>query len=235
MKKILNIKKIKAFTMLEILMITLIIGIWLLSIIIAITKAKTVTNQTKQSVIATQLAKEWIEMVYQIRNTNLLKHTNFKNYCWLNQNPKESCNSFNNPNRIIKSGYILTWQLLKPSANILDLSNWISNEDQTFSLCLQSWQRISCQWSENQTDFGKFFRVIEWKWLYIKDVNLTWWDEISCLNWSTEWTSTWWNYFTCWAPNDLHPMEFHFCSRVEYLSTKADSVEICGILTNFFD
>ena len=234
MKKILNIKKIKAFTMLEILMITLIIGIWLLSIIVAITKAKTVTNQTKQSVIATQLAKEWIEMVYQIRNTNLLKHTNFKNYCWLNQNPKESCNSSTNPNRITKTNYILTWQLLKPNNDILDLSDWITPSDETFSLCLQSWQRISCQSAENQTDFGKFFRVIEGKWLYIKDVDLTWWIEIICNNaWAGG--TTQWEDYNCAQWDDLHPMEFHFCSRVEYLSTKADSVEICGILTNFFD
>lgn len=224
----------KAFTMLEILMITIIIWVWLLAIIVAITKAKTITNETKQNIIATQLAKEGIEMVYQIRNTNLLKHSDYKNYCRLNRDPTESCNSIINPYRLTESNYTLTWQSLKSTFDNLNLADWIDTWDKTFALCLNWWQWVSCEWLDNQTDFWKFFRVIEWKWLYIKDTNYTWWVKIICENSWWWWTTEWIDY-TCWPWTDLHPMEFQFCSRVEYTSTNNHSVEICGILTNFFE
>jgi hypothetical protein len=74
----------------------------------AISKAKSVTNQTKQSVIATQLAQEGIEMVYQIRNTNLLRHPNYKNHCRLNENPQELCDDSTTQNRMTEKSYILS-------------------------------------------------------------------------------------------------------------------------------
>lgn len=227
-------KKLKAFTMLEILMITVIIWIGLLTVVTSITKAKITVNSTKQEVIATQLAKEGIEMVYQIRNTNLLKHKNYKDYCRLDKDPAESCNNLTTPNRINTWNYILIWSALKHINNNLNISNWINTWDLEFSICLTWWQRISCQWQKNQSKFWKFFRTIESKWLYIKDVSHTWGLQIFCPN-----SSAWWTVededYTCWPWDDHHPMEFQFCSRVEYLWTKTDSVEICGILTNFFD
>ena len=72
------------------------------------------------------------------------------------------------------------------------------------------------------------------KMIYIKDITFTWWIEIACQNAWAWWTSEWQDY-NCARWDDIHPMEFHFCSRVEYISTKADSIEICGILTNFFE
>ena len=227
-------KKLKAFTMLEILMITVIVWVWLLSVVVVITKAKTTVNNTKQEVIATQLAKEWIEMVYQIRNTNVLKHINYKDYCRLNQNTEENCSDSTNTSRITTWNYILSWLSLNPNWSNLDISDWIDTQDKDFSLCLNSWQREPCQWSDNQSKFWKFFRVIEWKWLYIKDVPFTWWLKISCSNpwawWDVEWID-----YNCAQWDYVHPMEFQFCSRVEYVWTKADRVEICGILTNFFE
>lgn len=217
-------KNKKAFTMVEILMITIVIWIGLLSIVVAISKAKVFTNQTKQSVIATQLAQEWIEMVYQIRNTNLLKHSNYKNYCRLNINPNQACNSSVFPNRITEKNYILSWQILSWTSAELDIWNWVNSWSSVFWLCLTWWQRSACPWSDNQTRYWKFFRTIEWKWLYLKNSNNTWWDLISCINWNSS--------NTC---KNNNAKEFRFCSKVEYIWTKTWNVEICGVLTNFFD
>ncbi len=217
-------KNKKAFTMVEILMITMVVWIWLLSIVIAISKAKTITHQTKQSVIATQLAQEWIEMVYQIRNTNLLKHGNYKNYCRLDVNPNESCSNSTFPDRMTENSYILSWQILSWTSQTLNIWDWTDTWDLTFWLCLTWWQRIACHWSDNQTQYWKYFRTIEWKWLFLKNSSNTWWDLINCSDWNS--------LTSC---NERAAKEFRFCSRVEYIWTKTWNVEICGVLTNFFD
>jgi len=209
--------------MIEILLVIVVIWVWLLSIVIAVSNAKVSTNKTKQKVIATQLANEWIEMVYQIRNTNLLKYSNYKNYCRLDTNPNSTCNNSSNPNRITQQNYILIWQSLSWTTDELNIWNWIDTQDKAFSLCLTWWQRWACPWQNNQTKYWKFFRTIEWKWLFLKNSSNTWWDLINCTNWSTT---------IC---NDNSAKEFHFCSRVEYIWTKTWNVEICGVLTNFFD
>jgi len=232
-----NIRSKKAFTMLEILMITIIVGVWLLSIVVAVTKAKTITNEIKQKTIATQLAKEGIEMIYQIRNSNLLQHPNYKDHCRLNTDFRENCDDSNHPDRMTEENYILMWQTITGTSETLDISDWISTWEKIFNLCLTWWQRISCPWSDNQTKYGKFFRTIEWDWLYIKDVNHTWWVKIVCNAWVGWWDAwpSWGIAYHCAEWDELRPMEYRFCSKVEYIWTKTWSVEICGVLTSFFD
>ncbi len=222
--KIYIMKKLKAFTMLEILIITIIVWVWLLSIVVAISKAKTVTNQIKQEVIATHLAKEWLEMVYQTRNSNLLQHPNYKNYCRLNINPTQTCDNLNHPDRLTDSSYIITGRILSWTNEELNISNGIDTWDKIFSLNLTWSKRIQDpNMEDNQTKYGKFFRTIEWKWLFLKNSTTTWWELISCSSW---WISL------C---NSWNAKEFRFCSRVEYIWTNTGSVEICWILTNFFE
>ena len=239
--------KIKAFTMLEILMITLIIGIGLLSIVVAISKAKVITNNTKQHIIATQLAREWVEMVYQIRNTNLLKFPDYEDYCWLYTEWDNLCPSIITPttdrnvwqinprmtdwiNYVLNASKHINWTL-----ETLNISDWISTWEKIFNICLSWGQRISCPWLDNQTKYGKYYRTISINWLYRKNSTITWWVLTHCLfNWQVasflDWTST-----TCAIPTPPWPLEHRFCSRVEYIWTKTWSVEICWVLTNFFE
>jgi len=46
-------------------------------------------------------------MVYQTRNSNLLKHPNYKNKCWLNIDPNDTCDGIAEPDRLIEKEYIL--------------------------------------------------------------------------------------------------------------------------------
>lgn len=222
-----NITKLKAFTMLEILMITLIMGIWLVSIVVAISKAKVITNNTKQHIIATQLAREGVEMVYQIRNTNLLKHPNNKNNCRLEWTRDSLCSTVGY-NLMNSWNYMLTINPIRISNawwNGLNIFDWIDSSDKIYSLILTGSQRIPDPGSqENSTKYGKFFRIIKAKWIYLKNTNSTWWDLIDCQN-SNDNPSC----------NDNTAKEFRFCSRVEYIGTETWSVEICSVLTNFFD
>lgn len=234
--------KLKAFTMLEILMITLIVGIGLLSIVVAISKAKVITNNTKQHIIATQLAREWVETIYQIRNTNLLKFPNHKDRCRLNTQKDSSCTGDGEwtvwevnkrmtewVNYILTEPWYISWTL--QTLNILD---WINTWEKIFNLCLSWWQRISCAWMENQTRYGKFLRTIEWKWVYLKNSATTWWELTHCLYYQQSWIPVpGGGWRSC--DDSERALEFRFCSRVEYIWTKTWSVEICWVLTNFFE
>lgn len=210
--------------MLEILIITIIVGIWLVTVMLITQKVKISVNETKQNVIANQLAIEWIEKIYQIRNTNLLRHQDYLGPCRLAQDPfVTSCDGSSTTrltelNYIIITGWSLSW-----TSEILDISDWISTWEQIFNLCLEWWERISCPWSWNQTKYGKFYRSIEWKGLYLKNTNTTGGQKIYCNSWASE---------NCY--ND-DAKEYRFCSKVQYISTKTWSVELCWVLTNFFD
>ncbi len=215
-------KKIKAFTMIEILIITIIVWVGLLSIVIAINKVKISTNSINQNIIANQLAKEWLEIIYQIRNTNLLKNPLSGDICRLNINTNEICDWYNlrfsTWNYIIISWNNITWTNEK-----LLLSGWISTWDMNFALCLTGWQRLSCPWTENNTKYWKYFRIIKWIWLYDKNESTTGWKLLSC---------TKWNDTNCW--NNI-AKEYRFCSAVFYVWEKTWEAEVCGIMTNFWD
>ena len=208
--------------MIEILTITIIVWIWLLSIVFAINKSKVDTNNIVQINIANWLAKEWVELMYQNRNTNLLKNPHNKDLCWLNINSlNEDCDG--NQLRFGSGNYILSGKSFVKTNEDLMLSGWISEEDKNFALCLKSWQWISCPNEENQTKYWKYFRVIKWFWLYDKDANTTWWNLLNCEYWNDE---------ECW--NDL-AKEYRFCSQVFFVWNKIWKTEICAIMTNFFD
>lgn len=208
--------------MLEILIITIIVWVWLLSIVFAINKSKTATNNIVQNIIANQLAKEWIELMYQTRNTNLLKNSLSWNTCRLNINTNETCN-WNNERFSTWNYLLLSWDIFTWTLDEWMLSGWISTWDMSFALCLIGWKRISCPGKENHTKYWKFFRTIKWVGLYDKDSNITWWKLLNC---------TKWNDTNC---ADNIPKEYRFCSAVFYIWETIWKSEICGIMTNFFD
>jgi len=208
--------------MLEILLITIVVWVWLLSIVFAISKFNSSTKITTQTIIANQLAKEWVEFVYQTRNTNFIKNSLSWNICRLNINTSESCNwdndRFSTWNYILLSWNIFTWIL-----DELTLSGWISTWDKKFALCLTWSKRVPCPGEENHTKYWKYFRTIKWIWLYDKNESTTWWNLLSCTKWDDA---------NCW---DDKPKEYRFCITVFYVWEKIWKSEICTIMTNFFD
>lgn len=196
--------------MLEIVTITAVISIWLLSILFAINHLKIKNRQILEETIANQLVKEWVEMIYQIRNTNLLQSQNNTN-CRLQKNPYET---WNTNNSFLTWNYILSWLILSWINWNLDLSGWIDQTDKNFAICLTWNSRKSCPWQENTSKYWQYFRSIESKWLFQKDFNITWWTKTTNIS-SSE------------------PKEFRFCSKVEYIWSKKWIVEICSIMTDF--
>lgn len=215
-------KKIKAFTMLEILTITIVVWIWLLSIVFAINKSKIDTNNIIQKNVANRLAKEWVELMYQNRNTNLLRNLDNRDLCWLNiDSSNENCN-WNQP-RFGSGNYVLSGKSFIETNKVLALSGWISEDDKFFALCLKSWSRVACPEEENQTKYWRYFRVIKWFGLYDKDSTVTWWNLLECASWNDEDCS-----------NNL-PKEYRFCCQVFFVWNKIWKTEVCAIMTNFYD
>ena len=74
----------KAFTLAETMIVCTIFAMMVIWIILGINRAFAFMNNTKLSVEAANLAREWVEMMYTIRDTNWRKHSWDRDKYWLN-------------------------------------------------------------------------------------------------------------------------------------------------------
>lgn len=223
----------KGFTIREILVIIVVISVGLLSVVVVLTNGMKYVQKTRQKVIALNLAREGMEAVYQIRDTNRTRRAWVKDACRLKSNPlvDEWNPRCDDDNRFTSGTYVLqrlmTWGqeyfALTGSFLPLDFNNGLDSGDYIYTLCQQSGYRNSCMWTLPSTTEWKYFREIEWLWLYLKDVDVLWWSGILC-TWSS-WPDT-----NC---KNSRAKEFRFCSKVMYVWEGTWEVELCGVLTNF--
>lgn len=73
--------------MVEIILILVIISTALITIISGVTKTTRYISEMRQRTIALNLAKEGIEAVYNIRDTNWRRRSANRDECWLKANP----------------------------------------------------------------------------------------------------------------------------------------------------
>jgi len=222
----------QGFTIREVLVIVVVISIWLLSVVVALTNGMKYVQKTRQKVVALNLAREWMEAIYQIRDTNWTRWAGVKDQCWLKIDPlvDEWSPRCGDDTWMTTGSYVLQrlstwWQeyfALTWPWMWLDLSSWLSSGNLQFSLCQQTgglWE--SCMWTTPDTSEGTYFREIEGLWLYLKDEAVTWWMSIVCTWWMSPWCG------------DARAKEFRFCSRVVYVGDGIWEVKLCGVLTNF--
>ena len=225
-------KRRPGFTIWEILIIVVVISVGLLSVVVVLTNGMRYVQKIRQKVVALNLAREWMEAVYQIRDTNRTRWAWVKDQCRLKTNPliNDWSDTCADDLRFSSGDYVLqrltAWgqqyfALTGPLSPWLDLWNGLDNSDYNFSLCQQSGYWDACIWDKTITSEGKYFREIQWLWLYLKDVSVAGWTEITC---------TWWIDPACW---NGRAKEFRFCSKVAYIGDGTGEVKICGVLTNF--
>lgn len=199
-------------------------------------------QKTRQKVVALNLAREWMEAVYQIRDTNRTRRAGVKDACWLKINPLVddyepfiwTTPSCTNDIRFTSGSYVLQrlttggqeYLALTGPWSPIDISSFLTTDTTKFSLCQQSGYWDSCMWEVSSTSEGKYFREIEWLWLYLKDVSLAWWSWIVCTWWTTD-------YETDTSCSNNTAKEFRFCSRVVYIGDGTGEVKLCGVITNF--
>ncbi|PID34636.1 MAG: hypothetical protein CR971_02240 [candidate division SR1 bacterium] len=253
-KKIIKNQK-KGFTLIEIILVVVLIGICLGSIIYYIQSVLNQVQYANQKLIAINLAKEGIESMYYARNTRVLEHpgvdltiengktgkeytaTSERSKCWLALDSEKCLEEHS----ILDSGKysIISTEKKQDGKNAKiavsfqentdwDFSNGIFTENnKKYALYLSGtqWTTLSGGKTDNLTRYGRFFRKIEGKGIYRKGPNGT--DtKLSCSG----------KYDTTPDCGNNSPKEFRFCSIVTYVPVgeKPLEVKFCALMTNFF-
>lgn len=148
-------KKTKiATTIAEAMVVILIVVLGLTWIYKIFSESTKLTNSAETKIQAIQIAKEWIEAITNIRDTNWLLFSSDKKNCWKTLNYDSWCiwnNSFSN---IIENNW--NYKIYRDSDN-----RWIIEED-TLSL----WDNFT------STDYKNFYKIeLDSNWLY----SHSWW------------------------------------------------------------
>ncbi len=220
-----------ALSLIEVVIVIVMISSWLLTLYYVIDKWLSFVDWTRKKLIAIEIAKEWMEAVYNIRDTNWTRWSWKRDQCWLKVDPLNY--SEGDPKKCEDDAWIQSWKnyVLKlvstPSWNQrywilsgvsvdLNIFDWLDSDDKLFQVCLSGWYWNSCPgwWGYKE---WRFFREIKWLWLIDKynntNLNCTKWDDSSCWNAAAK--------------------EFHFCSVVQYMGNWRGEVKMCWVLTNF--
>ena len=244
------------FTMVEVLVVLILTSTTFMWIISAVISTTNYLTATRQKVTALNLAKEWVEVMYNIRNSNRRRRANQRDSTWLKADPL-AVNADETPvdERIYpwkwviktKTGDNNKYFTLKRRSDWWDMS-W-ENELQRSSSKLQeaiywgtylTWAYklhfLSGNWYNNDDlDSFDWEEILVWEyrryiavdWLYSKLGGNN--VKIHCPN-STTTDIANWIPITCW---DDTAKELRFCSVVVYTRPKFWTVEICAIMTNF--
>ncbi len=203
----------RAFTLMELLVVTVMIAIGLVTVIEGMSYATRMLTKTKSNVIAVNLAREWMEVIYTIRNTNWLRWSGVKDANRLNTNPMIQ----DSPWMQASANYTIHL-----TANGWSMTNHTEPFEtdgvfhETYRLCFSTDGRyVPCTPGLQQTPY---FRVITGKWLYNKETGAP---IVTCTKGSDAWCAT------------SLAKEFRFCSRVVSETAAGIDTELCGLITNF--
>lgn len=252
------------FTMVEVIVVLFIIATALIAIISGLSKTTRYISEMRQRTIALNLAKEGIEAVYNIRNTNWRKRSANKDACWLKANPlvDEGNDGCENDQRFAPgsryaintnwSKYFslkdITWSgshstRMQHTANLVRDSQYLKKQI----------NKIEKDTSSNPNDAHRnyFVHFVNGEWIdhqsFSKLTNEEQKKEIKSLGHYRRFISWWGLYSKIWekdlsfCQNGLQdcgnstPKELRFCSTVIYTRPHQGIVNICSIMTNFFE
>ncbi len=222
----------KVFTLIEMVIVIWMLSTALLTLIIFISKSVSFASRTEKVAIATNIAREWIEWVFNIRNTNWVKYAWKKDSCWLKLDPEEGGDNDCSNDDWIKSGYyILSWKKIGDNFYFylsgvsvdLNIEDWIDSFDKVYQLCNNNGYWQSCantNLEPKDYKYWRYFRQIRVLWLVNKNAGIGDPDYyLTCVNWQS-----------C---GSNHALELQFCSKVWYVADHRGYVELCSVLTNF--
>ncbi len=75
----------KWFTLLELIIAIGLLGVGLIAVFVVLNSGFNTMRQARWQVTAINLAREWAEMMFNVRDTNLRKWSGKKDACWLNR------------------------------------------------------------------------------------------------------------------------------------------------------
>lgn len=216
--------KLRWFTIVEILIAISIVAIWFAWIFVLMQNSNRLTNQTQAKITTINLAREGIEMIHNIRDTNRQRRPAHKDACRLKVDPLYDDWDCKNDERIQPWRYTIQKQndgeqyfsLQKVNIEWLQPENALQYRSQ-IQLCLTQQWRVSCN---DTTQTTVVLRAIEILWLYDKTANNPN-NQIDCINGDN---------IIC--NNDL-PKELRFCVHAHYISDIHSDTKLCSIITNF--
>lgn len=220
----------KWFTMIEILIIVAVISVGIMTLLTALRSSNTYVQKTRQKIIAINLAREGMEQVYNIRDTNWQRREGKKEWCWLKTNPMvdQSTTWCENDEWFQSWSYIIiqTWNEQKYFSAIswtttLNIDDNIQTWDLQYSLCESNGIWSACIGQQPQSKEWRYFREIQGLGLFQKDVTQSGGSVISCPNWLSS---------NCGANT---AKEYRFCSKVSYIGEWKWEVKLCWLITNF--
>lgn len=239
--------KYKWFTLVELLVTLVMLSITLVTVIGLMRASISYVEKTRQETIAINLAREGMEAVYTLRDSNRLRRWGAKDanrlciHPWLDRpNTDTDCGSRMQSGQ---SYILLLWSTLSGEiypylsavTGKLDLSDSQSDDGFTMQYGTGSNGRANTRHQSTWITSGwPIYREIRGYGLYQKDSPMTGWWPIDCPSGSDSYTADtsfgWSSSRNC---GDATPKEFRFCSRVEYSWSPRGKVELCGMLTNY--
>jgi len=182
----------QAMSIIEVMIAIFIFTLWLASVFMIISSAGNINNYNKDFIIASNLAREQIELIRNVRDTNYIKFQkwNMLEPAWTNYYKVFTWSTsmlykFENWISIwwfhIKSS---TWPYIVDFRKALKDSK--NNDKEEYRLCLENNKYIYCNWVtwKIKTQFYKFMRIEElkdWEWKIIKNsfkINSSvWWNK----------------------------------------------------------
>lgn len=252
-----NIKaKKSAFTFIEILFITILLSAGLFFIANSIRHAKEVNYKVIQSVIANQLATEWVEIVYQLRNTNFMKYEtqsiNDKrviNSCRLAHDFDECYKSLVDFHQLNYNSFSTNFSYINEDDKML-LQTWyyyITNDGWINSLHNCKYDDDDAERQENCSKIAQNMYAIclnnsSWSpctsWHEAGNDESKYWQFYRYIEWFGNYdmasNETWWTLISQSSfPAYNDAQEYRFCSRVYWKWMQWWEVEICATMTNF--
>lgn len=149
----------KAFSMIEILVWIFIFSMWIISVYSLIISTLKLTDYNKNYIIASNLAKEQIELVRYIRDSNYNEIYWYNHIPWTENSIIEPSNYYK-----IENDYSDTTSSPVKLEEITDFWEWkdeLSSKMQNYRLCLDDKNRYTYDcWTWNtQTAFYKYIKV----------------------------------------------------------------------------
>lgn len=115
-------------TMIELIVMMAMMALWISSMLGVIGSWVDFAKNTEDNIKAINLAREWIEWITNLRDTNWLRFSSDKKNCWKTLNYDGSCIGNNSFSNVILSGsyalYSTNWAWLLSGAQVFSTFDW---------------------------------------------------------------------------------------------------------------
>ena len=227
-------RKKNAFTLVETLIVASLFAVMVLWIIFWINRAFAFMNNTRVLVRATNFARQWVEMVYNLRDTNRRKNSWERDKYWMHTGTWDA------DNKLTAWMYTIEeWTEWEDTYIYAKNLYWISEED---------FYEIDWFFNPENSDAREKSRIkFPWTYEYYSGGTIATWNMEDLLWWSGiefyRVLRVYWVYCKNFGEpnqtectNDSDPKELRFCVKVFYTYNGwHHASELCSIMTNFME